>query len=184
MEQIKERVCSPFFTKRLIVLSIYCVSVFSSAFAKPALYKEPSSGPTATITFQNESDMHANIYLFEQGLLCKQRRTISFNSSANLKKIKINSRRKIAFRYGLNRGRLGTCEYTISFTPKQNDNYLVSARTSRNKRKCHLQLIRLHPQGIYSRVDFEIRRPKSAFRDKSAHCFPIEEKLKRVFTDE
>jgi len=152
--------------------------------AKPIYYQGPESGATATITFQNESDMQAVIYVYEHGELCKRRRLLKFNNSLGFTKIKINSKNRIAFEYGLKRGKRKACVYTLSFLPTSNDHYLVAARTSRNKKKCHLQLIRLHAEGIYSRVNFEIRRPRSSFSNKGAHCLPLTEQQKRVFTDE
>lgn len=157
------------------------------AQAKTPVYTDAVKGPFAKITFQNESEMDAQIYLYKDGALCKQKRRIQFDNKAGSTVIKFNASKKIAFEYGLYAGKVGHCVYTISFTPTPNDHYLISARTTEEKTRhtqCHLQLIRMHPEGIYSRVDFEIRTPKAAYSDDEAHCEPVSKEQKRVFTDE
>lgn len=168
----------------LLLVMLLFIIIASTALADNQVYREPGSGPMATLTFQNESLMKAQIYVFEDGKLCKGKRLVKVKGEYHLNKLRIDASRKFAFQYYLNQPGVGACIYMISFSPRQNDDYLVSARTSRNNRNCHLQIIRLHPKGVYSLVDHEVREPRRAWSSSSAHCFPISESQKRVFTDE
>lgn len=168
----------------ILVLIVMLACINNMLIAESKLYREPTSGPTATLTFQNDSLMKAKIYVFENGKQCKRKRFLKVKGAYHLHKFKIHAAKKFAFLYHLSKAGIGSCTYLISFLPEKNDDYLISARTSNNNRNCHLHIIRLHPKGIFSLVNYEIRRARFTVNNEAAHCFPVSNNEKRVFTSE
>lgn len=167
---------------RLWVLCCLVFLVSSLAYsAKRKRFRAPKAGKTALVTFQNETTMGTRLELYLDGKRCRHRRWLVIPRKTLKRTVRVRAKKELAFALQLVKGGknpYAACTYMVSFKPMTKQNYLISVRLSKDRKKCHLQLIRLVPDGIYTLVDFDLRKWRDGGRDNGAFCTSYRKSMK------
>lgn len=148
----------------LVLLTTGCVN----------FYVEPASGPMATVTFNNSTNaaMWVNSYANEQK--CTGSQVIGmFNSGANVTvKVKAGIPAIFSLAYIHSTGyEHTTCTLMPTFTPKENERYLIRIQLGPEENICSLSMFRLH--GVNQLVEFNdvfMRKNKKPIVESQGFC--------------
>ena len=104
-------------------------------------YVDPTTGPTAQLTVQNDTDMHVRLDLYEQASTCEGRRKALAPNPESLAptrrtSVRIGAGAPLSFTLTASKSQSGvaySCFPTVTFTPEANVRYTAQFLVSQNK---------------------------------------------------
>ena len=137
-------------------------------------YVEPASGPMARVTFINSTNAYMWLNSYANEKKCTGSQVIGmFNSGANVAlKVKAGIPATFSLGYIL----LGspynyTCTLMPTFTPKENESYLVKIQLDSEEKTCSLSMFRVLGDNQLDKVnDVVMRKYKKPFVDSQGFC--------------
>ncbi|WP_156184331.1 hypothetical protein [Cellvibrio sp. pealriver] len=157
--------------KTNLIFSLIISVVVSGCAIGPSKYLAPTSGPVATLTFQNNGGHGAsnpgvfNKYKNCQGLSIIRPAIASGNQSS----ISVPANGPISISFGYSITYNSYCNLLATFEPEKNASYLVRINSTPDGEKCYLEMFKSTNSQL-TPVNFEVRNPIGIFGPNSPYC--------------
>jgi hypothetical protein len=164
----------------LLLCILTLAMILGSCVTARQPYVEPTTGPTATLTFRNDTGNQASVIIYDDAYECKGRRHLDRIGAGSERTARVRAKKELAFTMGYTVP-LGfsviVCNVTVSYLPDTEQNYISSIGHDPNERKCYLVVARyvIDKTGKKKLLDYTDTKQRVAttgWDENSSFCKP------------